>query len=262
MSENGPDRAQGESARLPPGPLPDGRRSKRSEARAKRRWGYGELTLLDIVEAASRLVQRVGIAKVTMRAVCEELGLSSMAVYYYVPNKETLLDLVIDEACAGIEIPPPGTGRWDERLRLLLGNARRAFLRYPGLANLMQVRPVTPQAMRLGEAADRLLLEGGFVDDETRRYALSALINYLFGALAWESTLPNRSRNQTRDAQGGSGSGPRADEWSYRQTMLSQDELFEYGLDMAIIGLRHKASDESGSEGDQRRGGRPRAGAG
>ena len=225
---------------------PPKRQPSRPQSRP-RRWAYGEVTLVDIVAAASRVAQKVGMAKVTMRAVGEELGLTSMSLYYYVPNKEALLDLVIDEACSDVVVPLADGASWDERLRVLLRNARQVFLRFPGLANLMQVRPLTAQAMRLGEAADQLLLEGGFVDDETRRYALSSLINYFFGALGWESTLPMRSRNQSvRRTASNSQRTMRTGEWRYRQTELSLDELFEYGLDMAITGLRHKAQIRAG----------------
>lgn len=61
------------------------------------------LTPEDVVEAAVELADADGLTAVTMHAVAAKLGFTTMALYRYFPNKEALLDAVID---AGTGRPP------------------------------------------------------------------------------------------------------------------------------------------------------------
>jgi AcrR family transcriptional regulator len=58
----------------------------------------------DVVNAAMAIAdEEGGLAAVTMQAVSAALGLTTMAVYRYFPNKEALYDAIID---AGMGLPP------------------------------------------------------------------------------------------------------------------------------------------------------------
>ena len=58
----------------------------------------------DVVNAAMAIADEEGsLAAVTMQAVSAALGLTTMAVYRYFPNKEALYDAIID---AGMGLPP------------------------------------------------------------------------------------------------------------------------------------------------------------
>lgn len=68
-----------------------------------------------IVAAAVRLLDADGLGKFSMRRLAAELGVSAMSVYWYVDNKDDLLELVLDAVCGEIELPPgvgagPGAG--------------------------------------------------------------------------------------------------------------------------------------------------------
>jgi hypothetical protein len=45
-------------------------------------WSYGEISVEDIVEGALALVERSGLAKLTMRNLADELGVSTAVAYY------------------------------------------------------------------------------------------------------------------------------------------------------------------------------------
>jgi AcrR family transcriptional regulator len=64
------------------------------------------LSAQDIVQAAMQIADEEGIAAVTMNAVSSRLGFTTMAIYRYFPNKEALLDAVVD---AGLGSPPRPT---------------------------------------------------------------------------------------------------------------------------------------------------------
>ena len=50
----------------------------------------------EFVDAAVRLAKKVGLNKLTMRALADELQVSPMALYYYIPGKDELLILTVD----------------------------------------------------------------------------------------------------------------------------------------------------------------------
>ena len=51
-----------------------------------------------------------------MRKLADELGAGAMSLYYYVPNKEELLDGMVDIVFSEIELPPTGVD-WRTAMR-------------------------------------------------------------------------------------------------------------------------------------------------
>ena len=58
-----------------------------------------------IVEAALGLVDRDGLAALSLRKLGEALGVEAMSVYHYFPSKRHLLDALVDHAISTVEIP-------------------------------------------------------------------------------------------------------------------------------------------------------------
>ena len=190
---------------------------------------YGDLDRETVVAAALRVGSKVGFDALSMRNLADELGVSPMTSYRYVPGKRALLDLVIDAVLEGVEVPPPSAGTWDERLRMLERSVRRELRRYPGLREQL-TRP-TPHATRLADAAIGILLEAGF-DDATATLAFSALYAYMLGQLEIdENAAASRARPRRRNAF--SGVAPRAEP-------LHPDDIFEFGFDLMLDALRRK----------------------
>jgi AcrR family transcriptional regulator len=68
------------------------------------------------VDAATRLADRDGLDAVTMRRLAQELGVSTMSLYTYVPGKAELVDLMLDAAY--LRLPKPGLADmpWRDRV--------------------------------------------------------------------------------------------------------------------------------------------------
>ena len=97
-----------------------------------------------ILDQALALVDERGLAAMSMRAVAERVGLTSMALYPYVGGKDALLDGLVDllnlELGAAYRADHAGIG-WRERLRAL-GRAVRALAHaHPGAFPLLLTRP-------------------------------------------------------------------------------------------------------------------------
>lgn len=96
-----------------------------------------------ILDQALALVDEHGLAAMSMRAVAERVGLTSMALYPYVGGKDALLDGLVD--LLNLELADrgddPSAIDWRERLRALGRAVRALSLRHPGAYPLMLNRP-------------------------------------------------------------------------------------------------------------------------
>ncbi len=128
-----------------------------------------------ILDQALALVDERGLAAMSMRAVAERVGLTSMALYPYVGGKDALLDGLVDllhlelgtayeEDLAGID--------WRQRLRAL-GRAVRALARaHPGAFPLLLTRRSAGAAASWLTAALRSALhDAGLAEDRVPRLA-------------------------------------------------------------------------------------------
>ena len=93
------------------------------------------LSLEAIVEAAIQIADTEGLAALTMSRVATQLGVTTMALYRYVPGKGELLDLMIDAASGP---PPAPTGRgWRPDLAEWARSCLATFLRRPWFLETM-----------------------------------------------------------------------------------------------------------------------------
>jgi TetR/AcrR family tetracycline transcriptional repressor len=151
----------------------------------------GKPTVLDrptILAAAIRLVDEVGMAGLNMRALAQDLGVGTMSLYHYVPNKDALLDGIVEMLQAEIEIPPVDSGTWDERAFRMAGSLRAVALRHPNCVPLLVTRPfASSAALRPCEAAFAILAEAGLDDEEEALIAFRTIVAYVLGFVMVES---------------------------------------------------------------------------
>jgi AcrR family transcriptional regulator len=120
------------------------------------------LTREAILDAALDLADERGLAAVSMRAVAQRVGVTAMALYPYIGNKEALLDGLVDRLLASLLPVDGGTGDWRDRLRSAGRAARALARRHPSAYPLLLARPaVTPDAVRVVDGIYSLLLEAG-----------------------------------------------------------------------------------------------------
>ncbi|MGJ5591292.1 TetR family transcriptional regulator [Micrococcus lylae] len=63
----------------------------------------GRLTVDEVVDAAVTILQDFGMGDLSMRRVAGVLGVQASALYWHVPNKQTLLARVADRIVADVE---------------------------------------------------------------------------------------------------------------------------------------------------------------
>jgi len=109
-------------------------------ARAARRGPRQRLTVDDVVDAAIDLADREGLAAVTMRSLAQDLGVGAMSVYTYVPGRQELVTLMVDQALGRTELPPhPDDVR--ARLAAVAEVQFAEYRRHPWLLEVSGIRP-------------------------------------------------------------------------------------------------------------------------
>lgn len=137
------------------------RKSASSPARARR-----GLTRGQIVERALDIADREGLDAVSVRRVASELGVTSMALYRHVKDKNDLLSAMLEAVMANVDLTAgiAPTMPWQDQLRRLLRNGADALTARPAILSLQIAYqgPLTPTIVRPLESALSILLEGGF----------------------------------------------------------------------------------------------------
>lgn len=116
-----------------------------------------------IAEAALNLVDRSGLAALTMRRLGSELGVEGMSLYFYFSSKDEILDEVVDLLLRSIELPPDEGHGWEDVARELFTNVRSHLLTHPNTVELFATRLAhSVEALAPIELSLRSLREAGF----------------------------------------------------------------------------------------------------
>jgi AcrR family transcriptional regulator len=144
-----------------------------------------------IISAALDLVGREGIGALTMRRLATEMGTKPMTLYYHVPNKEALLQELLDRTASDI---PWTTATGEPRDRMVSVIVEMA----EQLARIDWIVPVLRTATRVGAPALTLqnqFVEAAFELGATEQQALDTWRScwYLVSSdLMWQRTKRDR----------------------------------------------------------------------
>jgi AcrR family transcriptional regulator len=143
------------------------------------------LTRLTVLEAALAIADAEGVDALSMRRLAAELGVTPMALYNHVANRDDLLDGVADLVAREISRPSARWG-WRRRLLTVLGEVRAACLRHPAAAPLLQsTRAMTPALLSAVEAGLEALEDAG-LRPAAASAGWAALVSLTFGHVAYE----------------------------------------------------------------------------
>jgi len=105
-----------------------------------------------IVRAAIELADADGLEALTMRGLATKLGVGAMSLYWHVPNKEDLLDLMLDAAFGEVAPPERLSGDWRADLRLFAHLMLGVLRRHTWLPSLLSSRMLPgPNTLRYVE---------------------------------------------------------------------------------------------------------------
>lgn len=122
----------------------------------------------EIFSAALRIIDEGGAEALSMRRLARELGVEAMSLYHHVPNKQALLDGVVELSLAAQAPSKPPSGDWRDIVTAALLGFRRALTAHPNVLPIMASQPPTsPEASRVYiEGPIRFLQSQGFSDSD------------------------------------------------------------------------------------------------
>ncbi len=173
------------------------------DGRRARKGRDAPLTRDEITATALRAAERGELDALTMRSLADELGVTAMALYSHVANKDEILDEIIDGVLSQEAMPPPvDAADWKAWTLTAAERLQGVLVRYPALLDRYSRRPVgVPAALRRMEASFEVLRRAGFDTDECVA-AYATVHTYTLGFAALEIA---RQVSGRADARRGSG---------------------------------------------------------
>ena len=142
-----------------------------------------------ILRAAMTVADAGGLASLTIRSLAQELGVKPMSVYYYVANKDEILDGIVDLVFGEIELPSI-EGPWRSEIERRAHSARSVLRRHSWAIALLESRTSPgPATLRHHDAVIGALRAGGFSVEMTA-HAYALLDAYVYGFAVQEAALP------------------------------------------------------------------------
>jgi len=203
------------------------------------------LTRARVLAGAVALADEVGIDAFTIRKLATALDTKPMTIYHHVPNKEAILDGMVDLVFDEIDRPPTDTD-WKSAMRQRALSARTVLARHPWAAPLMESR-TSPGPATLGhhDAVIGCFRQGGFsVENTAHAYAL--VDAFIYGFALQEANLPaTEGADMAELAESVMAPFP-ADDYPHLTEFTTEHVLrpgydfggeFTFGLDLILDGL-------------------------
>jgi len=149
------------------------------------------LTREQIVSAAIAIVDRESLNALSMRKLASELGVGPMSLYYHVPDKSALHDLILEAVMNETDLSGDDpTTPAEERVIAVAHALRNALLAHPNASPIALSRSLrTPGQLRPAEAMVGILFDIGLEPTDAIT-AVDVLGQYVFGTtLAYANHL-------------------------------------------------------------------------
>ncbi|MEO5834454.1 MAG: TetR/AcrR family transcriptional regulator [Nakamurella sp.] len=208
-----------------------------------------------VLRAAMAVADEGGIAALTIRTLASALGVKPMSVYYYVQNKDEILDGIVDLVFSQIELPVIGRD-WQPEMRRRAQSARLVLNDHTWAIALLQSRlNPGPATLRHHDAFIGTLRAAGF-SVELTAHAFALIDSYVYGFALSDAALPIHGPDSVADTAASMMASyfdaeeyPHLLEFTVQHVLRPDYEFtaeFDYGLDLILDGLAKSAPESNG----------------
>ncbi len=207
-----------------------------------------------IVEVALAILKSDGPEAVTMRRVAAALDTGPASLYVYVHGREGLLQAMLDQVIATIELEAPDSSRWRAQLHSLLQRMREALNAHPGIASMTLADPPTTEAvLLLTENLLGILLAGG-LDAQDAAWGCDILVLLVMAAAREDDVRRPRGRSGHGDGREQAdeiyqtlaglppGRFPLLSAHAAQMVAGQGDERFRFAIDVVLDGMLARAA--------------------
>lgn len=198
-----------------------------------------------ICDAALALIDRHGLDDFSVRKLGQALGCEAMALYWYYPSKDAMLDAVVDTLMIGVAgaIAHPsasGDHAWVETLRRVAHAYRRIASEHPRAFPLLATRRFASDGTHAFlEALFALARERGIPDRTTARF-YRVVSSYCSGfALNELAARPDPDDRRTAALRRKFAHVAAVNEWLEPRHL---DDIFDFGLELLLAALVRDSS--------------------
>jgi AcrR family transcriptional regulator len=190
------------------------------------------LTTERVVDAALRMADEGGLEALSLRRLAAALGVTPMALYRHVRNKNHLLDLMADRLLGQLDLTPAGLPAWQARLRRLAASLLTVLEAHPAAPMLLSRPFASPAALGVSEALLTILESAGFGRQESVRM-IQVITGMVLGPAIHRATYARARREIPPDAarRRASMEGLTADEFPYLSSASDQLQDWSAGAD-------------------------------
>jgi AcrR family transcriptional regulator len=206
-----------------------------------------------IIESAVSLADKIGVDALTIRKLAIALKVKPMTIYHYVPNKETIIDGMVDMVFSEIDLPMIDID-WKSAMRQRSASARAVLARHPWAVPLMDSRRTPGNAtLRQFDAVIGCLRKGG-LSVEMTAHAYAAIDAYIYGFAIQEASLPATSGDEMTELAESIIETTAMDEYPHLMELTTQHVLqpgydfgneFDFGLNLILDGLENVSTQYS-----------------
>lgn len=155
---------------------------------AVRRAPWGSISREEIIQAAVGIVEAGGYEDMSIRNLAAQLGISPMALYRHIRDKDDLLDEVVDILLAQVWRPAVDEHDWQTWIIEAAARLREFLVSQPAALHVYLRHPVvSPAAVERMDAMMSILRRAG-LDEATARSAYGAMHTYTIGFAALEAS--------------------------------------------------------------------------
>ena len=192
----------------------------------------------EISRVALELGQAEGFDQLSMRSLARVLGVTPMALYHHVKDKQDLNALLVDTILSHVEVRGIEFGDWKSRLGELTRQHYLERAKYPGFEVLIYEAKLTPHGARLMEGYIQVLRDGGFSKREAI-LGLSILYAQGFGASVMERQLGAKAGKSSKLTVAAESTQPSslAQEWRHALRSGQADFYATFRHNVVVAGL-------------------------
>ncbi|NLP64906.1 TetR/AcrR family transcriptional regulator [Paraburkholderia sacchari] len=189
-----------------------------------------------IIDATLEVLRNRNTDELAMSEVASMLGVATMSLYKYFPNREGLLTAVADYAFSFLELP--GGGDWRGYLHAWLWAVQRHADGYPVVRKVMAWSGRVPNAWVRICAPVLVLLESQGLKGNELAFAYNWFLSSATGLMMVESVAPSyRSSLSISQLEGLSADEQRAYLSVFPVLQSDREAILEFGFEQIISGI-------------------------
>lgn len=206
-----------------------------------------------VIKAALKILDEEGLEKVTLRRIAVQLGVQAPTLYWYFKDKSVIMDdmaqAILKEGGIDELKPPVDREAWAEWLSQTAHSLRRAMVSHREGGRVVAGASFRSQTMqKLKMTTTQVLYDAGF-DLLHAALGSETITDYVWGFVIEEQTNPTdpfdpavtiSARTGAENDRGQELMERVMDEWTKR----SPEELFDWGLQLIISGLKQALADQ------------------